>query len=41
MRKGKALGMPMPTLEVLYNPCKAIQWRTKEARGIVQDPVKQ
>ncbi|XTI86055.1 hypothetical protein V2W45_1232152 [Cenococcum geophilum] len=38
--------VPMPTLEVLYNLCKAIQWRTKEAKGIVsvppkRDPVKQ
>ena len=46
MQEGKALGVPMPTLEVLYNLCKAIQWWTKKAKGMVQvppkrDPVKQ
>ncbi|KAF2877755.1 ketopantoate reductase PanE/ApbA C terminal-domain-containing protein [Massariosphaeria phaeospora] len=40
LREGKAAGVPMPTLEVLYNIAKAIQWRTKEARGMVQIPEK-
>jgi len=30
----------MPTLEVLYNICRTIQWRTKEARGMVEIPPK-
>ncbi|KAF2802185.1 2-dehydropantoate 2-reductase [Mytilinidion resinicola] len=40
LREGKALGVPMPTLEVLYNICKTIQWRTKEARNMVEIPPK-
>ncbi|KAF2728122.1 hypothetical protein EJ04DRAFT_556955 [Polyplosphaeria fusca] len=40
LREGKAAGVPMPTLEVLYQLAKAIQWRTKEAQGLVQIPPK-
>ncbi|KAJ8110102.1 hypothetical protein OPT61_g6962 [Boeremia exigua] len=36
LREGKKAGVPMPTLEVLYQLAKTIQWRTKEARGLVQ-----
>ncbi|KAF2115341.1 ketopantoate reductase PanE/ApbA C terminal-domain-containing protein [Lophiotrema nucula] len=38
LREGKAAGVPMPTLEVLYQIAKAVQWRTKEARGLVKIP---
>ncbi|KAF2087297.1 2-dehydropantoate 2-reductase family protein [Saccharata proteae CBS 121410] len=40
LREGTALGVPMPTLKVLYGICKAIQWRTKESRGLVEIPAK-
>ncbi|KAF2140706.1 uncharacterized protein K452DRAFT_351902 [Aplosporella prunicola CBS 121167] len=40
LREGTALGVPMPTLTVLYGICKTIQWRTKEQRGLVQIPPK-
>lgn len=30
----------MPTLEVLYQLARAIQWRTKEAKGLVTVPSK-
>jgi hypothetical protein len=30
----------MPTLEVLYQLARAIQWRTKEERGMVEVPKK-
>ncbi|KAL1639892.1 hypothetical protein SLS58_007479 [Diplodia intermedia] len=40
VREGKAMGVPMPTLNVLYGMCKAIQWRTKESRGVVTVPPK-
>ncbi|KAF2195697.1 hypothetical protein K469DRAFT_734195 [Zopfia rhizophila CBS 207.26] len=40
LREGTEAGVPMPTLEVLYNLCKAVQWRTKEARGLVEIPKK-
>lgn len=33
LREGKRAGVPMPTLEVLYQLARTIQWRTKEARG--------
>ncbi|KAF2631493.1 2-dehydropantoate 2-reductase [Macroventuria anomochaeta] len=38
LREGKKAGVPMPTLEVLYQLARAIQWRTKEAKGLVQLP---
>ncbi|OCK80122.1 2-dehydropantoate 2-reductase [Lepidopterella palustris CBS 459.81] len=38
LREGTALGVPMPTLTVLYNLCKAIQWRIKVTRGMVEIP---
>lgn len=40
LRIGTGLGVPMPTLKVLYELLKAIQWRTKEARGRVTIPPK-
>ncbi|KAK5130881.1 hypothetical protein LTR08_001602 [Meristemomyces frigidus] len=35
LREGKKLGVPMPTLNVLYFLCQAIQWKNKELRGLV------
>ncbi|KAF2640352.1 6-phosphogluconate dehydrogenase C-terminal domain-like protein [Massarina eburnea CBS 473.64] len=40
LREGKKAGVPMPTLEVLYQIARAVQWRTKEARGLVAVPAK-
>ena len=40
LREGKKAGVPMPTLEVLYQLTRTIQWRTKEAKGLVQLPGK-
>ena len=40
MRAGKDAGVAMPTLEVLYQLAKAIQWRMKESRGLVEVPKK-
>ena len=39
-REGEAMGVPMPTLSVIYNMCKAIQWKTKEAKGLVSTEIK-
>ncbi|KAK7565085.1 2-dehydropantoate 2-reductase family protein [Phyllosticta citricarpa] len=40
LREAEALGVPTPTLKVLYGILKAIQWRAKEARGQVEIPPK-
>ncbi|KAH8725550.1 2-dehydropantoate 2-reductase-like protein [Phaeosphaeriaceae sp. PMI808] len=40
LREGKSVGVSMPTLEVLYYLAKAIQWRMKEEKGMVDIPVK-
>ncbi|KAF2659518.1 hypothetical protein K491DRAFT_590899 [Lophiostoma macrostomum CBS 122681] len=40
LREGQAIGVPMPTVQVLYQLAKAIQWRTKEKRGLVDIPKK-
>jgi 2-dehydropantoate 2-reductase len=40
LRVGTALGVPMPTLKVLYHLLQAIQWRTKEVKGKVTIPPK-
>lgn len=40
LREGKKAGVAMPTLEVLYQIAKAVQWRTKEQRGLVNIPPK-
>ncbi|KAI8938848.1 hypothetical protein NX059_004710 [Plenodomus lindquistii] len=40
LRAGKDAGVAMPTLEVLYQLAKAIQWRIKESRGLVKIPKK-
>jgi ketopantoate reductase len=40
LREGKKAGVKMPTLEVLYHIAKAVQWRTKDGRGLVDIPAK-
>jgi hypothetical protein len=40
LREGQKAGVSMPTLEVLYNVAKVIQWRAKERRGLVEIPPK-
>lgn len=40
LKEGKNAGVAMPTLEVLYQLSKAIQWRAKEARGLINVPKK-
>jgi ketopantoate reductase len=40
LREGKEAGVEMPTLEVLYQLAKAIQWRNMERRGMVEVPEK-
>ena len=40
LRAGKDAGVAMPTLEVLYQLARAIQWRIKETKGLVEVPVK-
>jgi ketopantoate reductase len=40
LREGLAAGVQMPTLQVLYGIATAIQWRTKEERGLVEIPKK-
>ena len=36
LRAGKERGVAMPTIEILYNFCKGIQWRTRERKGDVK-----
>ncbi|PWY83377.1 2-dehydropantoate 2-reductase family protein [Aspergillus heteromorphus CBS 117.55] len=38
LKEGKARGVPMPTLAVLYGILSAIQWRTKDRKGLVEIP---
>lgn len=38
LREGAKAGVPMPTLQVLYQLARAIQWRTKEAKGLIRLP---
>jgi len=40
LRAGREAGVAMPTLEVLYQLAKAIQWRIKESRGLIEVPKK-
>lgn len=40
LREGKKAGVKMPTIEILYYMAKGIQWRTMEARGMVDIPPK-
>ncbi|KAJ9145296.1 2-dehydropantoate 2-reductase [Pleurostoma richardsiae] len=38
VRAGKELGVPMPTLSIVFSMCKAIQWRNKQRRGLIDIP---
>ncbi|KAL5424475.1 hypothetical protein PMIN04_003158 [Paraphaeosphaeria minitans] len=38
LREGRKAGVKMPTIEMLYYMAKGIQWRTMEARGMVDIP---
>ncbi|KAE8422096.1 6-phosphogluconate dehydrogenase [Aspergillus pseudocaelatus] len=38
LRVGRANGVAMPTLSVLYNLLKGVQWRTKVKRGLIEIP---
>lgn len=38
LRVGTALGVPMPTLAMLFSFCKAIQWRNKQLKGLIEIP---
>jgi ketopantoate reductase len=40
LREGMGKGVDMPVLGVLYHLAKAIQWRIKEQRGLVEVPGK-
>jgi ketopantoate reductase len=40
MREGRKAGVPTPTLNILYELCRAIQWKTKLAKGLVTQPPK-
>ena len=40
LREGEKLGVAMPNLRVLYHLCKAVQWKNKEIKGLVQVPPK-
>ncbi|KAK0903003.1 hypothetical protein LTR57_019406 [Friedmanniomyces endolithicus] len=40
LREGERMGVPMPTLRVLYYLCQAIQWKNKELKGLVSIPPK-
>lgn len=35
LRAAQSVGVPAPTLTVLYGILRAIQWRTKEQKGLV------
>ena len=35
LREGRKACVPMPTLEVLYQLARVVQWRTKEAKDLV------
>ncbi|KAI9933128.1 hypothetical protein ASPWEDRAFT_42886 [Aspergillus wentii DTO 134E9] len=38
LKEARARGVPMPTLTVVYYLLKAIQWRTKEKKGLIPIP---
>lgn len=38
IREAEKLGVPTPTLKILYGMCVALQWKTKEAKGLVTLP---
>jgi len=40
LREAEKVGVQTPTLRVVYELCKALQWRTMEKRGLVVTPPK-
>jgi 2-dehydropantoate 2-reductase len=40
LREAERLGVPTPTLKVVYGLLKGIQWKTMEAKGLVEVPRK-
>jgi 2-dehydropantoate 2-reductase len=40
LREAEKVGVPTPTLKVIYEICKALQWRIKETKGLVVTPPK-
>jgi hypothetical protein len=40
LREGVEAGVEMPTISVLYQLARAVQWRIKEERGLVKVPPK-
>lgn len=40
LREGQNVGVSMPTVNVLFHLCKAIQWKNKELKGLVTVPPK-
>lgn len=39
LREAEKLGVPTPTLRVVYGLLKGIQWSVREAKGLVTVPV--
>lgn len=40
LREAEKVGIPAPNLKVIYEICKGMQWKIKEAKGIVTVPPK-
>ena len=40
LREAERLGVPTPTLRVVYGLLKGLQWKVREAKGLVQVPLK-
>ncbi|KAH7412738.1 2-dehydropantoate 2-reductase-like protein [Cadophora sp. MPI-SDFR-AT-0126] len=40
LREAEKIGVPAPTLKVIYEICKALQWRIMEEKGLVLVPPK-
>lgn len=40
LREAEKIGVPTPTLKVIYEICKALQWGIMEKKGLVIAPPK-
>ncbi len=40
LREAEKLGVPTPTLKVIYGVLKGLQWKTMEAKGLITIPPK-
>ncbi|KAK3386080.1 ketopantoate reductase PanE/ApbA C terminal-domain-containing protein [Podospora didyma] len=40
LREAESVGIPTPTLKVIYELLKGLQWQTKEAKGLIKVPTK-